>query len=272
MTESNLTLDVTGHGPETLSKVREGLRAVLDSVSEQVITDCINEMQNQGIFFREQLPEDQSRNEISDGYHTFRELYDHRRALTVALTRTAMDCFIRCWRSRFHHPLDGRMFDGSFIVGIDLPNGTITYHYNEEFWEEFSHLPALDHAPRWDVAASHGTVTRLLAFGTRGNSVERGRVLSMTEQSELGNDPDAKAALDGRVTADQAVKMALDHALKANEIHRHMVEYGREGDGDMQMLLLTRIEMSKLWSGLAPELRERGPNRITAFGWGGAAL
>lgn len=99
--------------------------------------------------------------EVSDGYHTFRDLYDHRRALTATLAAgasTAGDS----WRSKAHHPEDGPMFDGSFIVGIDLPTGTITYHYNLEFWDDFAAVPELEHAKKWDGAGPDETVSRLL--------------------------------------------------------------------------------------------------------------
>jgi hypothetical protein len=72
---------------------------------------------------------------ISDGFHTFDELYDHRRALTAALCR-AMG--FSSWRSKQHHPDGDPMFDGYFIVGINLPTGTITYHYKLKYWDDFA--------------------------------------------------------------------------------------------------------------------------------------
>lgn len=99
---------------------------------------------------------------ISDGYHTFGELYDHRRALTAALCRALP---LACWRSKAHHPDDGPMFDGGyFIVGVDLPTGTITYHYKLSHWDDFSSVIVLDHAPKWDGAAPAATVDRLLGW------------------------------------------------------------------------------------------------------------
>lgn len=100
---------------------------------------------------------------ISDGYHTIGELYDHRRALTVALA-TAAATAGDSWRSKAHHPEDSPMFEGSFIVGIDLPTGTITYHYNLEHWDNFSTVPELEHARKWDGAGPDETVSRLLAI------------------------------------------------------------------------------------------------------------
>jgi hypothetical protein len=76
---------------------------------------------------------------ISDGHHTFGELYDHRRALNVALCR-----HLPSWRSKAHHPEDAPMFEGSyFIVGIELPTGTISYHYKLSHPDDFRGVPAL---------------------------------------------------------------------------------------------------------------------------------
>lgn len=99
---------------------------------------------------------------ITDGHHTFGELYDHRRALTAALAAAAGQAG-DSWRSKAHHPDDSPMFEGGyFIVGIDLPTGTITYHYKLKHWDDFAAVPELEHAPKWDGAAPGKTVDRLL--------------------------------------------------------------------------------------------------------------
>lgn len=98
----------------------------------------------------------------SDGFHTFRELYDHRRALTAALL--AMADRGKVWRSRNHHPDDSSCHEGYFIVGIELPQGTVTYHYADQFWDDFSQVPTLAHAPRWDGAGPPESITRLVSF------------------------------------------------------------------------------------------------------------
>lgn len=102
--------------------------------------------------------------DVSDGYHTFGELYDHRRALTAALARVLRG---ESWRSKKHYPSDGPMFEGYFIVGIDLPTGTITYHYKLSHWDDFGGVLTLDHAPKWDGAAPEDTVPRLLEWARR---------------------------------------------------------------------------------------------------------
>lgn len=64
--------------------------------------------------------------QLSDGYHTFAELYEHRHSLMLALMRAQPHI---CWFSRRH--ADGELPFGSddwFIVGAELPNAPITYH------------------------------------------------------------------------------------------------------------------------------------------------
>jgi hypothetical protein len=100
--------------------------------------------------------------EVSDGHHTFGELYDHRRALTAALCRALS---LDAWRSKAHHPEDSPMFEGGyFIVGVNLPTGPITYHYKLSHWDDFAGVIELEHAPRWDGAMPPVTVDRLLEW------------------------------------------------------------------------------------------------------------
>jgi hypothetical protein len=98
--------------------------------------------------------------EVSDGYHTFGELYDHRRALFAALTRAYPEL---SWRSKQHHPDDDPMFEGGyFIVGMHLPTGQISYHYKLPHWDDYDVVPELDHAPKWDGHNASDVVDRLL--------------------------------------------------------------------------------------------------------------
>lgn len=112
-------------------------------------------------------PEQEDTDSISDGYHTFGELYDHRRALTAALAKAAphpVDGGWEAWRSKRHHPDELPIFEGYFVVGIDLPNGTITYHYELAHWDDFAHVQELRHARKWDGASPADTVNRLLTW------------------------------------------------------------------------------------------------------------
>jgi hypothetical protein len=98
---------------------------------------------------------------ISDGFHTFGELYDQRRALTAALVKSNPEI---SWRSLEHHPDDKPMFEGYFIVGMDLPTGQISYHYNLSHWDDFHGIVIFKHAPKYDGHTPELTVERLLAW------------------------------------------------------------------------------------------------------------
>lgn len=82
---------------------------------------------------------------ISDGYHTFDELYFHRMVLFSIICNQNKE---NAWRSKLHH--DGTMFDNYFIVGIETPDGQYSYHYNIECWQYFNDIKTLEKAPAWD--------------------------------------------------------------------------------------------------------------------------
>lgn len=164
----NVITDVTVYDENTLTKVRKGLAKC--GLDEQGITDAINEVQNQGVLFREGAPEeatvavqDDDIPTLSDGYHTMQELYDHRCALTAVLA-TIGAIGGDSWRSKQHHPEDDPMFAGYFIVGMELPAGTVSYHYPLADWDRFEAVTVLEHSPKWDGHDSAEVVDRLLDF------------------------------------------------------------------------------------------------------------
>ena len=84
--------------------------------------------------------------QVSDGDHTFDELYEHRGLLFLALQRAHPD---RAWCSRLHE--DGSMFEGWFVAGLDLPAGPVTYHFPLRLWPlAAAGARELPRAPKWD--------------------------------------------------------------------------------------------------------------------------
>lgn len=101
--------------------------------------------------------------EISDGYHTFNELYAHRNLLFIAFQNAIFWQRNQawCWRARLH--ADGSMFEGWFIAGIDLPTGTITYHLPLELWDMIDPgIQVLPQAPPWDGHTPKDVLDRLV--------------------------------------------------------------------------------------------------------------
>jgi len=82
--------------------------------------------------------------QLSDGYHSFDELYAHRMQLFAVICRQNQ---AHAWKSKLHH--DGTMFDDYFIVGVETPMGQFTYHYPIVNWGLFQ-VRELDKAPEWD--------------------------------------------------------------------------------------------------------------------------
>lgn len=100
-----------------------------------------------------------STKDISDGYHTFGELYHHRAVLFAIICNQNKD---KAWKSYKHD--DGSMFDGGmFIVGIETPDGQYTYHYHvDPYWDMFE-VKELDFAPKWD-GHKPSDITRLFSL------------------------------------------------------------------------------------------------------------
>lgn len=97
--------------------------------------------------------------EVSDGYHTFDELYDHRVTLWIALCRERCD-HISVWRSTLHS--DGTTLPGWFVLGMyETPGRQITYHIPMERWDETGFAETRDSAPEFDGHTSEAVLDRL---------------------------------------------------------------------------------------------------------------
>lgn len=108
-------------------------------------------------------------NKVSDGYHTFDELYSHRIALFIALCKQRVELYAEhgseaeVWRSRKHS--DGELaFGGSwFVLGIGKePGKQITYHLPMTAWEQTEFAETLEQAPTFDGHTSNDVLLRLL--------------------------------------------------------------------------------------------------------------
>ena len=98
------------------------------------------------------------RGEISDGYHSFAELYEHRHALFIVCCRSNPAL---AWKSWLHD--DGSDYPGWFIAGLNLPGGNVTYHLPSRLWDELN-VRELERAPEWDGHTSRDVIERLKKF------------------------------------------------------------------------------------------------------------
>lgn len=97
--------------------------------------------------------------DLSDGFHTFRQLYYQRMMLFATIVRQNRE---KAWKSLRHE--DGELCFGGgwFIVGIDTPEGSYTYHYEDNFYSLFD-CKELECAKHWD-GHTEKDVTRLLSL------------------------------------------------------------------------------------------------------------
>ena len=107
--------------------------------------------------------------DLSDGYHTFNALYNQRLILFAALVQAHKD---KAWKSHRHE--DGELCFGGdwFIVGIDTPEGSFTYHYENKDWDKFD-CKELERGKTWD-GHTDKDVTRLLSLSKKVSKNEKG--------------------------------------------------------------------------------------------------
>ena len=105
--------------------------------------------------------------EVSDGYHTFNELYAHRYALFCALAKMSrLDSDrLYCWKSAKHWIEDKleSVWDGWFLAGIEIDGQMITYHLPLEYWGFFDGIERKTPPPH-DGHTSQDVLDRLMVW------------------------------------------------------------------------------------------------------------
>lgn len=110
--------------------------------------------------FRMQLPAGTRTGEVSDGYHTFDDLYAHRCRLFVALMRAYPN---RSYWSRKHS--DGSSFEGWVLAAIRTRSGWVTYHLPESEVPNIVMVREEEFGQEWDGHTSDDVLERLLTLG-----------------------------------------------------------------------------------------------------------
>lgn len=93
-----------------------------------------------------------STKEISDGHHTFADLYGMRVEIFAALCRAYPEQSFVSYR---HHDEDndpiGRFGNGEdFIAGINTPRGTVAMHFKKTKLGAFAGINKVESAPPYD--------------------------------------------------------------------------------------------------------------------------
>lgn len=84
--------------------------------------------------------------DLSDGYHTFNDLYFQRCMLFKQIVHDHKD---RAWKTKFHEDGEPCFGGGWFLVAIDTPSGAYGYHYEDKYYDLFD-CEELPRAKHWD--------------------------------------------------------------------------------------------------------------------------
>ena len=117
----------------------------------------------------------EDRAQLSDGFHSFEELYETRNALILCLARTR---YYRAmmehklpqhysvwmpWRSKIHS--DGTTQEGWFLLGFDYRKGKqVSFHLPMKMWDDCYFATELDKAPPFDGHTTKDVIERLKAL------------------------------------------------------------------------------------------------------------
>lgn len=109
--------------------------------------------------------------EVSDGFHTFNQLYEHRNLLFCFLLtliyRENLSKF-QVWKALKHS--DGTMFNSNngdwFIAGLSDETGSrqITYHMSKSRYWGLLDIPEREFAPEYDGHSPDDVLERLVSF------------------------------------------------------------------------------------------------------------
>ena len=132
--------------------------------------------------------------EVSDGFHTFNGLYEQRMILFAALVKAYKG---KAWKSYRHE--DGELCFGGgwFIVGIDTPEGSYTYHYENKYWDMFDCMD-LPRAKHWDGHTEEDAETRLMSLNPEPHWIPVTERLPQSKEEDLEY-PTVIIDLDGQV-------------------------------------------------------------------------
>ena len=117
---------------------------------------------------------------MSDGYHTFADLYEQRLILSAALAKNNP----HAWKSKRHEDGSVPFGGGWFIMGFDTDEGCYTYHYELKDWDLFQ-CKELDKGKPWDGHTSKD-VRRLLSIPAADvEPVKHGSIIETIENGRM---------------------------------------------------------------------------------------
>lgn len=124
---------------------------------DNVKVKCKDAMEYNKIWLEKQ-GEPQDKGEISDGYHTFNELYYYRMLYNASFFNMLPKEWVH--KSKRHNDGEECFGGGWFIVMANLPTGQISNHYELKDWDLFQ-IPEKEVADKWDGHTPQEAADRL---------------------------------------------------------------------------------------------------------------
>lgn len=107
------------------------------------------------------LQQEQDMGEVSDGYHTFNELYYYRMLYNAAFFNILPKEWVH--KSKRHHTGEECFGGGWFIVTANLPTGQVSNHYELKDWDLFK-VPEREIADEWDGHTPQEAAKRIYEY------------------------------------------------------------------------------------------------------------
>ena len=124
-----------------------------------------------GYYYEYQLKPHKSKDksdmgEVSDGYHTFNELYEYRLLYNASFfNELAKQNLYNVHKSKKHSNGEDCFGGGWFIVMAELPTGQVSNHYELKDWDLFQ-VPEKEKANKWDEHTPKDVAERIRKFLT----------------------------------------------------------------------------------------------------------
>ena len=135
-------------------RIRKGLcKAIWTYIPYEDAQKYITWLEKQG--------DPKDKGEVSDGYHTFNELYRYRMLYNAAFFNLLPKELVH--KSKRHHDGEECFGGGWFIVMANLSTGQISNHYELKDWDLFQ-IPERDVADEWDGHTPQEAADRLYKY------------------------------------------------------------------------------------------------------------
>ena len=145
---------------------------------------------------------------LSDGYHTFDELYHHRAMLFAALCLTTFKNV--AWKSLLHNDPKEPMYNGMFIVGVDTPFGQATYHYDiDPYWAIFK-VKEVDRAPKFDGHTPDEAIDRIFKYAQKIGTEPITRSINIGDPGFYNIEPQLQYVNEVDTTGTPIMKQAVN--------------------------------------------------------------